>query len=92
MISLYHYMNAAEYKHSFPFSQMWLSPMNNNLSTMPEVPSTLHSPQLSQPTPSLVKCLYQLGRWDGWETGRKYKEGGDGANMEQIKFTTDSND
>ena len=40
-------------------------PMNNKCPTMPEVTSTLHSPQLSQPTPSLGKCLSQLGRWDG---------------------------
>lgn len=53
--------------------------MSNKCPTMPEVTSTLHSPQLSQPTPSLGKCLPQLGSWDGWETAQKNREGGDRA-------------
>lgn len=57
------------------FFPMGASPINNNFFTMPEVTTMLHSPQLSQPTPSLVKCLYQLRRWDGWETVKK-KQGG----------------
>lgn len=53
--------------------------MNNKCPTMPEVTSTLHSPQLSQPTPSLGKWLSQLGGWDGWEKAMKNRQGGDRA-------------
>lgn len=41
-----------------------------NCPTVPQVTSMLHSPLLSQQTPSLGGRLVTLGRWDGWGEAR----------------------